>query len=309
MCALPCSLSGTKVLVTGASGFIGHPLCQRLHQHQAQVFGVSRFPRESTGAIRWMQADVASLEEMQRIITQVKPDLLFHLAADVSASRGLEAVRSTLQGNLVSTVNLLTLMAEMGGRVVLAGSLEEPDQGEFSIASSPYAAAKWASTIYAQMFQQLYQLSIVRARLFMVYGPGQMNFKKLIPYVTLALLDGEAPQLSSGQRLIDWIYIDDVVDGLIAAAQSSEDGLFEVGSGTLTSITEVVRHLNQMINPNIQPIFGALSDRPMEQVRVANLEDSMSKLNWRPKVSLEEGLARTVEWYRHYHQATLRSCA
>jgi len=256
-----------------------------------------------------MQADVASSEEMQRVITQVKPDVVFHLAADSSASRGLEAVRSTLQGNLVSTVNLLTLMAEMGGRVVLAGSLEEPDQGEFSIASSPYAASKWASTIYAQMFQQLYQLSIVRARLFMVYGPGQMNFKKLVPYVTLALLNGEAPQLSSGQRLIDWIYIDDVVDGLIAAAQSSEDGLFEFGSGTLTSITKIVQQLNQIINPNIQPLFGALSDRPMEQVRVANLEASMSKLNWRPKVSLEEGLVRTVEWYRHYHQATVRSCA
>ncbi|MGG6264023.1 NAD-dependent epimerase/dehydratase family protein [Leptolyngbya sp. AN03gr2] len=309
MCALPCSLSSKKVLVTGASGFIGRSLCQRLCHHQAQVFGVSRFPQESTGAVRWMQADVTSLEEMQRIIAQVKPDILFHLAADSSASRSLEAVRSTLQGNLVSTVNLLTLMAEMGGRVVLAGSLEEPDQGEFPIASSPYAAAKWASSVYAQMFQELYQLSIVRARLFMVYGPGQMNFKKLIPYVTSALLNGEAPQLSSGQRLIDWIYIDDVVDGLIAAAQSSEDGLFEFGSGTLTSITEVVHQLNRMINPSIQPMFGALSDRPMEQVRVANLAASMSKLNWRPKVSLEEGLARTVEWYRHYHQATLRSCA
>ncbi|MBE9014507.1 GDP-mannose 4,6-dehydratase, partial [Pseudanabaenaceae cyanobacterium LEGE 13415] len=256
-----------------------------------------------------LQAEVASFEQMQRVILQVKPDLLFHLAADSSASRSLETVRSTLQGNLVSTVNLLTLMAEMGGRVILAGSLEEPNPGETPIASSPYAAAKWASTIYAQMFQQLYHLSIVRARLFMVYGPGQMNFKKLIPYVTLALLNGEVPQLSSGQRLIDWIYVDDVVDGLIAAAQSSEDGVFELGSGTLTSITEIVHRLNQLINPNIQPMFGALSDRPMEQVRVANLENSISKLNWKPKVSLEEGLARTVEWYAAYHQATLRSCA
>lgn len=309
MCALSRSLSGTKVLVTGASGFIGHPLCQRLQQQQAEVFGVSRYPRESNGSIRWMQADVADFDEMQRIVTQVKPDLLFHLAADSSASRSVDAVRSTLQANLVSTVNLLTMMTEVGGRVVLAGSLEEPNEGEMPIASSPYAAAKWSSTIYAQMFQQLYQLSIVRARIYMVYGPGQMNFKKLIPYVTQALLNGEAPQLSSGQRLIDWIYIDDVVEGLIAAARSPEDGVFELGSGTLTSIVEVVQQLNQMINPKIQPVLGALPDRPMEQVRVANIADSMSKLNWKPKVLLEEGLARTVDWYTDYHRSTVPFCA
>ncbi|GAP96235.1 UDP-glucose 4-epimerase [Leptolyngbya sp. NIES-2104] len=295
--------------MTGASGFIGRPLCQRLRQHQAEVFGVSRFPQESNGSIRWMQADVTSFDDMRRIVTRVKPDLLFHLAADSSASRSLEAVRSTLQGNLVSTVNLLTLMAEVGGRIVLAGSLEEPNEGEMPIASSPYAAAKWSSTIYAQMFQQLYQLPIVRARIYMVYGPGQMNFKKLIPHVTQALLNGEAPQLSSGQRLIDWIYVDDVVDGLIAAARSPEDGVFELGSGTLTSIAEIVQRLNRMINPRIQPLFGALPDRPMEQVRVANIADSMSKLNWQPKVSLEEGLARTVDWYAAYQRSDVPFCA
>lgn len=309
MCVLPRSLSGTKILVTGASGFIGHHLCQRLQQHQVEVFGVSRFLQESNGSIRWMQADVANFDDMQRIVTRVKPDLLFHLAADSSASRSLEAVRSTLQGNLVSTVNLLTLMAEVGGRVVLAGSLEEPNEGEMPIASSPYAASKWSSTIYAQMFQQLYDLSIVRARIYMVYGPGQMNFKKLIPYVTQALLGGEAPQLSSGQRLIDWIYVDDVVDGLIAAALSPQDGVFELGSGTLTSISEIVQRLNQLINPKIQPLFGALPDRPMEQVRAANIADSQAKLNWQPKVSLEEGLARTVNWYAAYHRSNFPSCA
>lgn len=309
MCALFDSLSGAKVLVTGATGFIGRHLCQRLQQCQAEVYGVSRSPQSAHSVIRWRQGEVANFDEMQRIVAEIQPDVLFHLAAESSAARSLDAVRSTLQGNLVSTVHLLSLMTEVGGRVVLAGSLEEPDQGEHSIASSPYAASKWASTIYAQMFQQLYHLSIVRTRLFMVYGPGQMNFKKLIPYVTLALLNGEAPQLSSGQRLIDWIYIDDVVDGLIAAAQSLDDGVFEFGSGTLISITEIVQRLNQMINPNIQPLFGALSDRPMEQVRVANLEAATTQLNWKPKVSLEEGLARTVDWYAAYHRANVPNCA
>ncbi|WP_287453630.1 NAD(P)-dependent oxidoreductase [Leptolyngbya sp. UWPOB_LEPTO1] len=304
MSASSISLSGAKILVTGASGFIGHHLCQKLQQSQAEVYGVSRVYRESSAAIRWLQGDVANFEEMRRVVTQVKPDVIFHLAGHVTGARGIDAVLSTLQGNLVSTVNLLTLMAELGGRrIVLAGSLEEPDAGETLVPSSPYAAAKWSSSAYAQMFQQLYQLPIVRTRLFLVYGPAQMNFDKLIPYVTLSLLRGEVPKLSSGQRQVDWIYVEDVVDGLIAAAQMPgiEGEMFDLGSGTLTSISSVVQHLTQLIDPRIQPVFGALNDRPMEQVRVAHLEASNTKLGWQPNVSLEQGLIKTVEWYSHYY--------
>ncbi|WP_082690151.1 NAD-dependent epimerase/dehydratase family protein [Leptolyngbya sp. NIES-2104] len=304
MSALSIPFSGAKVLVTGASGFIGHHLCQKLQQYQTEIYGVSRVQRESDSIIQWLQGDVASFDDMRRIIIQVKPDVIFHLAGHVTGTRGIDTVVSTLQGNLVSTVNLLTLMAEFGGRrIVLVGSLEEPDAGEDSIPSSPYAAAKWASSAYAQMFQHLYQLPIVRTRPFLVYGPAQMDFKKLIPHVTLSLLKGEAPQIGSGQRQIDWIYVEDVVEGLIAAAQTPgvEGEVFELGSGTLTSISSVVQRINQLVDPSIRPLFGALPDRPMEQVRTANIEASAQKLGWQPKISLDQGLAKTVEWYSSYY--------
>ncbi len=295
------SLVGQKILVTGASGFIGEHLCARLHSIGAEVHGISRSEQPSTNAMRWWQGDGTSLEDMRRILTTIKPDVVFHLASYVSGDRSLKAVLPTLHSNLISTVNLLTLVAEIGcRRLVLAGSLEEP-KGE-EIPCSPYAAAKWSASVYAQMFHQLYQVPVVGARLFMVYGPAQKDLKKLIPYVTLCLLRGKAPKLSSGQRQVDWIYICDVVDGLMAMAQTvGIDGEnFDLGSSTLTPISTIVHHLNQLVNPNIQPLFGALKDRSQEQVRTANIAKASAQLGWYPQTSLEDGLAQTVAWYAEH---------
>jgi len=142
---------------------------------------------------------------------------------------------------------------------------------------------------------------VVIARLFMVYGPGQQDMTKLIPYVTLSLLRNEAPQLSSGTRQIDWIYVEDIVDGLIAAAQAPdiEGSTIDLGSGSLVPIRTVVEHLVNLVNPTIDPLFGALHDRPMEQVQVAKVSETFDKIGWKPTVSLEKGLALTVDWYRN----------
>lgn len=292
------SLAGQTVLVTGASGFIGEHLCARLHSTGAEVHGTSRSEQPDSNTLRWWQGDGANLADMQRILAAVKPDVIFHLASYASGDRSLEAVMPTLHGTLISTVNLLTLVAQMGcRRLVLIGSLEEPELGN-PIASSPYAAAKWSSSVYAQMFHQLYQVPVVVTRPFMVYGPAQ-NVSKLIPYVIRSLLQGEAPKLSSGQRQVDWIYVSDLIDGLIAVTQTVgiEGETFEFGSSTLTPISTTVDYLNQLIDPSIKPLFGALSDRPMEQVRIADITSASDRLGWHPQTSLEDGLAQTVAWY------------
>jgi UDP-glucose 4-epimerase len=158
---------------------------------------------------------------------------------------------------LQSTVNLLTLAAEYNcRRIVLTGSLAELEfENGDTAPSSPYAAAKWASNGYARMFYALYELPVVIARVFMVYGPGQMDFTKLIPYVTLALLQGRTPKISSGNRLVDWIYVSDVVNGFLALAQVSDvDGAtLDLGSGSLVSIREIVHRLTLLIGsgPNL----------------------------------------------------------
>ena len=294
---------GEKVLITGASGFIGSHLCRRLFQAGIELHAISRVKRSGQESkLQWWQGDLSDSTTAHDVVQAVKPDVIFHLASHVMGARNLEKVLPTVQSNLLSTVNIMAAASKVGcRRIVLTNSLEEPDPGDpTSIPSSPYAAAKWASSGYARMFHALYQLPVVILRLFMVYGPAQQDLAKLIPYVTLCLLRGEAPRLTSGQRDVDWIYVDDVVDGIIAAAQASdvEGKTIDIGSGELVPIRKVVEHLVRLTNPTIQPVFGALAERPLEQVRKADVAAALAQMAWKPKTSLVKDYENTVNWFQ-----------
>jgi nucleoside-diphosphate-sugar epimerase len=206
----------------------------------------------------------------------------------------------TLQKNLVTVVNLLTLATEIGcGRIILAGSSDEPDSAERI--PSPYAASKMASSLYAKMFRSLYRTPVVVARISFIYGPGQ-DRRKLIPYVILSLLQGHQPRLASGRLEVDWIYMDDVIDGLLlmACVSNLEGRTVDIGSGTLVSTRALVEQLVNITEPTLSAYFGAIPDRPFESeiVRSANTESTYELIKWRPSVSLADGLKRTVDWYR-----------
>jgi UDP-glucose 4-epimerase len=298
------SLSGRAVLVTGATGFIGAALARRLSDEGAIVHGVSRRPPWEAGGVRWWESDLSDPAGIRRLLDAVEPDVVFHLAGLVAGARDVGVVLPALHANLVATVNLLVAATERpGARVVLAGSMEEPpcDEG-YPVPSSPYAASKLAAGSYARMFHALYGTPAIWLRLFAVYGPAQADTRKLLPYVTLSLLRGEAPLLSSGRRGLDWIYLDDVVDALLAAAaaQGVEGRTLDVGSGTRVTIRSMVELLVQMIDPAVAPRFGALPDRPLERDAVADVSATASCLGWRSRTPLEEGLRMTVDWYRRH---------
>ena len=302
-------LAGRRVLVTGASGFIGDHLCRKLAATGADVHGTSRGPRADSDSLAWHRVDLGESGAVDELIDAVRPEIVFHLASHVAGARDLELVALTFHANLASTVHLLSAVTRRGGlrRFVQVGSLEEPEP--LAAPSSPYAAAKMSASAYARMFHALYGTPVALARLFMVYGPAQNDLKKLIPYLILSLLEGRQPRLSSGTREVDWIYVDDVVDGLIQAAthedrRGVEDSMsVDLGSGRLVSIRDVVRQLYGLLAPGVEPPFGSLGDRPMEQVRRARVDETEELLGWRPETSLEDGLRATVDWYRRELEA------
>ena len=298
------NLTNTPVLVTGASGFIGTALCSHLRNAGAQVFAVSRRP-QSGGAdgLRWLQSDMADDASAREAYDAAQPAIVFHLAGAVSGTRNLDYVLPAMRDNLVSSVTMMTLAAERKcQRMVIVGSLEDPDGDDITpYPASPYAASKWGVFHYARMFNALYQLPIVTARVLMAYGPAQPDHVKVVPYSILSMLRGEAPKLGSGSRGMDWVYVDDVAEGLIAAGTTPnvEGRVFELGTGEATTVRRVVEMIAEIISPppDAMPQFGAQADRTMDRVRVARLEPSRDALGWQPTTSLRGGLEQTVAWY------------
>lgn len=294
------NLAHKKILVTGASGFIGQHLVDALCALGADVYGTSRTPRESNVKnFTWLQGSFDDLSETKKILQELKPDIIFHLAGVVTASSDVNYVLPTYHSLLTSTINLLAVATDIGcERIVLAGSCTEPDDNDLT-PSSPYAAAKWAMSGYARMFHKLYSSPIVLVRPFMGYGPGQAE-SKVLSYVISSLLHNESPKLSSCSWVTDWVYIQDMVDGILAAAAipGIEGEMLDLGSGIRISIKEIIEKIAKSIVTTGKPLFGALPDRQHDHTRIADTEHTFSKIGWRATTPMDTGLKNTIEYYK-----------
>jgi nucleoside-diphosphate-sugar epimerase len=290
-----------KVIVTGASGFIGAACCRALVARGDEVFAVSRRGLAAVGAAG-RRCNLGDREQVQALVTELEPEAVLHLAGAVTGSRAAAASTEAFATTLGSTVHLLEALSGRSiQRVVIAGSLEEVLPGDtVQVPASPYAAAKTAARSWADLAWAHWGVPMVWARLFMVYGPGQGDHTKLVPAACRALLRGEVFDTSSGRRLVDWIYVDDVVDGLLACLDRPgiEGGHLDLGTGALTSVRAVVERLHQLVPQAPEPAWGALPDRAFEVERAADLATTERRLAWKPRYALGLGLERTLDWVR-----------
>jgi UDP-glucose 4-epimerase len=302
---MPNSLNGQTVLITGAAGFYGQNLLSRLSGSGAHVVSVCR-DLSKVSAIaqeqcKWVEADLADRAQTDELFRVTKPSIAFHLTSASLGGTEIANVRASIAGDLMPTLNILESAARSQvGRVVLPCSMEEPfpaidADSELAIPETPYALSKLVCGLYGRFFRHAYDLPVVVVRCFLTYGPHQKPYK-LIPYVIRSLQRGEAPKLSSGTRLIDWVYVDDLVSALIAAATVPQipDRVLEIGTGELRTIREVVTIIRDLMG-GPEPVFGAVAARGHE--RAARIGPALSLLNWTPKTSIESGLRRTIQFY------------
>jgi len=294
-------LQGTRALVTGASGFVGRHLVAELLARGAEVVAQSRSGAgPALPGVRWLTADLAAAGEAERVVAESRAERIFHLASRVTGRRDLELVAPTLEANLVAGVRLL--LAALGAgcrRIVLAGSMEEPDLAAGEAPASPYAAAKAGLSLYARFLHAVHGAPIVTARTFMVYGPGQRDLTKLVPHAILEGLEGRATRLASAGRPVDWIFVEDVARGLVALATAPglEGETLDLGSGRTTTVGEVAARIAARLGAP-PPAAGALPARALETARRADTERTFARAGFRPATDLDAGLDLTIEWYR-----------
>ena len=303
----PSSYRQMKVLITGASGFLGGHLVERLASSGARLHLVSRSPPPSGLPGCWYQQDLSDSRGTEELVRRIEPELIFHLTSESRGGTELDNVLPTFRNDLACAVNCLVAATRVRcRRTIIIGSLEEPD-GRSRIESvaraslTPYAVAKYATHMYADLFRAAYGLPLVIVILFMTYGPRQKPFK-VIPYTILTLLAGGQPRLSSGKRLVDWIYVDDVIDCFVAAgaAPNVEGKTFEVGSSELVSIASVANLIASLIPGSKEILFDAEADRGHD--RVSNIASAAQYLGWQPRTPLRQGLEATIDWYRRHYR-------
>jgi len=298
--------SASRCVVTGASGFIGSSVGRRLRALGAHVHGLSRTQAPADAVNSWSACDLISASNVTTALAEARPEVIFHVAATPRWDRELSSVLPTVGDFLLSFINLVNAAMQTGvRRIICTGSLQEPDQTLPPVPNTPYAAAKFAASAYARMFAQEFAVPVTIVRPFMVYGPGQRDFTKLVPYVLNRLLQQQPAELSSGQQRFDWVYVDDVAEAMVLAA-SREDlvgATLDVGSGSLTSVAEIAVGLARRVGRPELLQFNARPDRTHESTRAADIAATAACLGWKARTPLQEGLDLTVQWYRRAHQS------
>ena len=298
-----------RVLVTSATGFVGRHTLPALLARGYEVHAVARHAPGNVAAdgVRWHAADLLDEAQGARLIAEIAPTDLLHLGWYTepgkywAATENLAWVRASL--------GLLEAFARRGGRrVVLAGTCAEYDwtgDGLCDEARTPlrpatlYGTCKDALRQMVEAYARQAGLSAAWGRIFFLYGPHEYP-QRLVAAVIRGLLRRERVPLSHGTQVRDFLYVQDVAEAFAALLESEVTGAVNIASGAGVSLREIVNRIAAELDGHDLVAFGALPAAPAgEPPRlVAAVERLRVEVGWRPRFALDEGLARTIAWWR-----------
>ncbi|MFQ5576400.1 MAG: NAD-dependent epimerase/dehydratase family protein [Anaerolineae bacterium] len=296
-----------RILITGGAGFIGATLANRLllEGHHVRVIDnlSAGDPNRLHADIHFTRGDVTDKPKLWGLLNKV--DCVYHLAARVSVSESVLYPREYNATNVGGTVALMEAMRDAGvKRVVLASSAaiygeqkQTPVTEDLSPQpTSPYGVSKLSAEHYVITIGQLWGIETVLLRIFNAYGPGQPlppNHPPVIPqFMQQALGEGSLVVHGAGSQIRDFVFIDDVVAGLAAAAtaQNVNRRILNIGSGVGTSINRLAQLVGRVTGCNVQVLHLSSAGGGVSRL-VADISAAQALLNYRPGVSLAEGLA------------------
>jgi CDP-glucose 4,6-dehydratase len=314
------------VLLTGAQGFVGSWLAERLLDEGAKVVTLlrdvepeARFNADGL-AERCVQvrADLVDYDALVRALNEHAIRAVFHLAAQTIVGTANRSPFSTFETNIRGTYTLLEACRGIGvvsspiERIVVASSDKAygrheqlPYREDFPLqALYPYDVSKAATDMIARSYAATYEMPVAVTRLANVYGGGDPNGSRVIPDTVRALLDGDQPVIrSDGSPERDYLYVEDAVDAYLAIAESLDDRenwgrAWNAGTGTPVSVKDIVGRLIVVSGRNVEPDIQG-EGTPHGEIDRQFLDSSAIKdqLGWAPRWELDRGLAATWAWY------------
>jgi len=311
--------SRKKVLVTGAGGFIGSHLIERLIDLGADVKGFARYnsrndwglleiiPPQKLDSLQIVSGDLQDFDAVFSAVRDV--DVIFHLGSLISIPYSYIRPRDTIENNILSTLNILTAARDLGVEKVVHTSSSEvygtalyvpidekhPLQGQ-----SPYSASKIGADKIAESFYCSFDLPVATIRPFNTYGPRQ-SARAIIPTIITQAIEQEKIKLGSLFPTRDYTFVRDTVNGFIkmAESKSSIGEVINIGSNFEISMGDLAQRISSLLNKDIEIVQDSSRVRPLKsEVKRLWCDNAKAKrlLGWEPQVSLDEGLKETIEW-------------
>jgi UDP-glucose 4-epimerase len=298
-------------LITGAAGFLGSSLANQLSREGHLIRGLDDLSTGDPGAlgpdVHFTRGDMSDRPKLWTLLQEV--DVVYHLAARVSVPESILYPRDYNNVNVGGTVALMEAMRDVGvRRVVLASSgavygdlgAQPLKESATPYPRSPYAVSKLAAEYYVRTIGTLWGIETVSLRIFNAYGPGQhlpASHPPVVPhYLKQAQRGGTLVAHGDGSQTRDYVYVDDVISGMVAAATAPNvDGLvINIGSGKETSVNELIKCVQDVTGSNAEIIYNPKTSGGVSRL-CADLTLAREKLNYRPSIGLGEGLRLTLK--------------
>ena len=309
-----CNFTNSKtILITGATGFVGSCLVHNCINGNREVHIIKR-EQSNTWRIKDVlnralihNVDIIDNVNLEKLIKDIKPDIIFHTAT-YGGYPFQKDIDKIIQVNIIGTLNLVNACSKVGFDIfVNTGS-----SSEYGLKSKPmletdllepvndYGIAKAAATLFCQVKARSEGLPIVTLRLFSPYGYYEEP-TRLVPSVIRSCLLDENPKVSLPTSVRDFIFIEDVIDAYMKTIKmlNTSGQIFNIGYGQQHSVEYVVNKIIELIGNKVKPKWGSIPNRLNEPTFwQANISKSKDILKWEPKHSIDEGLKKTVEWFR-----------
>jgi nucleoside-diphosphate-sugar epimerase len=312
-----------RVLVTGASGFIGSNLTRKLLEEGFDV-GIIRRKQTDMSRIKdigdklyLLTADIGDAESVQGALSEFRPEAVVHLAAYYAVSHERSDIPRMMSCNVAGAVNLLECSVDCGVRMFVntstcfvyagkKGAIREDESPDpFNLYALTKLQAEDACTFYAGR----YGMQAVTLRLFPPYGPYD-HMRRLIPSTIMAFMKGGRPKMTTGKQEWDFTYVDDISEAYVKALRRAKfqnpHEVFNIGTGKAVSVRSVAEKIAELTGSGVKPEWGAIPHRENEIWHLrADTSKARSALGWKARRMADEGLKLTVEWYKDKNNRTI----